>query len=165
MLIKGIFEKRYKELEKAIHDAAALKKQLTHENHDLDVRIKLYEQERTNFEEERAEWKEELERSKLEIIEQNDRLTVLSERLSGTKVCNKTHVHTEVTCIVTCMYSQNELEAKKSELASQRIAFEEEKLAKLDEKGTIPDSEAEALRIKLKQQVIINTGTTTYIIV
>ncbi len=41
------------------------------------------------FEEEKAEWKEILEQEKQEVIEQNDRLAVLSESLSGAKVCNK----------------------------------------------------------------------------
>lgn len=65
---------------------AALKKQLTHENHDLEARIKSYEEERSKFEEERAEWKEEAQRENQEILEQNDRLTVLSQQLAGTKV-------------------------------------------------------------------------------
>ncbi len=65
---------------------AALKKQLTHEHHDLEVRIKSYEEERKKFEEERAEWKEEAQRGHQEILEQNDRLTVLSQQLAGTKV-------------------------------------------------------------------------------
>lgn len=82
----GIFEKRCSELENAIGENAALKKRLTHENHDLEVRIKSYEQERMKFEEDHARWKEECERAKQEIIEQNDRLTVLSEKLSGRKV-------------------------------------------------------------------------------
>ena len=52
---------------------------------------------------------------------------------------------------------QTELDASKNELASQRIAFEEEKLARLEgDAGLVPDSEAEALRIKLKQQVSKN---------
>ena len=46
-----------------------------------------------------------------------------------------------------------ELDKKKSELASQRIAFEEEKLERLNSEGPAPDSEAEALRLKLKEQV------------
>ena len=50
--------------------------------------------------------------------------------------------------------SQVELDAKRNELASQRIAFEEEKLARLSSEGHATDSEAEALRLKLKEQVI-----------
>lgn len=69
-----------------MHANAALKKQLTHENYDLEARITSYEQERTKFEEQRAEWKEDSERAQEDIIEQNDRLTVLSQRLSGAKV-------------------------------------------------------------------------------
>ena len=64
----------------------SLKKRLTHENHDLEVRIKSYEEERTKFEEERAEWNDEAVREHQEILEQNDRLTVLSHKLTGTKV-------------------------------------------------------------------------------
>jgi septal ring factor EnvC (AmiA/AmiB activator) len=83
----GIFERRWKELESAMQASGALKKRLTHENYDLEARIRSYEQERTDFEEARVDWKEESERAKQDIIEQNDRLTVLSQRLSGTKVC------------------------------------------------------------------------------
>ena len=46
-----------------------------------------------------------------------------------------------------------ELDAKRNELASQRIAFEEEKLARLSSEGQASDSEAEVLRLKLKEQV------------
>lgn len=77
----------------------ALKRRLTHENHDLEARIGSYEQERTNFEEDRAVWKEESEQAKQDIIEQNDRLTILSHRLSGTKVVCVTCV----TCVLMCM--------------------------------------------------------------
>ena len=84
--IIGIFEKRYKELENTIQDTFNLKRQLKHENHDLEARIKSYEQERTKFEEERAEWKGDLDQARQEIIEQNDRLAVLSQSLAGTKV-------------------------------------------------------------------------------
>lgn len=85
-------EKRYAELESAIQENVTLKKRLSHENHDLEVRIKSYEQERVKFEEERAEWREESERAKQEIVEQNDRLAVLSEKLSGTKVSGSSDV-------------------------------------------------------------------------
>jgi len=77
---------------------------------------------------------EELERTRTEVIEQNDRLTVLSEQLVGAKV---------------------ELDARTHELASQRIAFEEERLEKQGE-GQAVDSEAEELRLKLKEQVLRN---------
>ena len=57
------------------------------EQYDLETRIKCYEEERMEFEKERAGWKEELDQARQEIIEQNDRLTVLSEQLAGRKVC------------------------------------------------------------------------------
>ncbi len=60
--------------------------QLKRNERDLEQRIQNYEVERKQFEEERAIWKEELERERIEAIEQNDRLTVLSEQLAGVKV-------------------------------------------------------------------------------
>lgn len=48
---------------------------------------------------------------------------------------------------------QEALEVKTSELASQRIAFEEEKLAQQTLGSKVRDSEAEDLRHKLKEQV------------
>lgn len=91
-----------------------------------------FEAERGEYEEERAKWKEELDIAREDIVEQQDRLTVLSEQLAGAKVT---------------------LEAKTNELASQRIAFEEERLSKETAVGRVDDSEAEQLRIKLKEQV------------
>ena len=47
------------------------------------------------FEKERASWKEELDQARQEIIEQNDRLTVLSEQLAGRRVC---------VCVCVCAH-------------------------------------------------------------
>ena len=49
--------------------------------------------------------------------------------------------------------SQSELDAKKNELAAQRIALEEERLLRQDESERIHESEADAIRGKLKEQV------------
>jgi hypothetical protein len=57
------------------------------------------------------------------------------------------------TFTAACAPFQSELDATKNELATQRIAFEEEKLARLNGGEGANESEAEALRIKLKQQV------------
>ena len=46
---------------------------------------------------------------------------------------------------------------KTSELASQRIAFEEEKLVQQTAGVKVQDSEAEQLRLKLKEQVRCDT--------
>ena len=82
----GLFEKRYTELDNCIASYQELLKVQEREHHDLETRIKCYEQERMEFEKERASWKEELDQARQEIIEQNDRLTVLSEQLAGRKV-------------------------------------------------------------------------------
>ena len=83
---KGLFEKRFKELDESVRTHEALNQQLKRDQRDLDERLQRYEEEREKFEEERLQWKEELERTRTEVIEQNDRLTVLSEQLVGAKV-------------------------------------------------------------------------------
>lgn len=93
---EGTFEKRYKELECCLRDNQQTQLQLKRDERDLDQRIKNYESERKQFEEERANWKEELDRERQEAIEQNDRLTVLSEQLAGVKV----YVHTTHTFLL-----------------------------------------------------------------
>ncbi len=146
--IVGTFEKRYRDLDGYLKENQALQVQLKRNERDLEQRIKNYEEERKQFEEERAIWKEELERERIEAIEQNDRLTVLSEQLAGVKVRPIT-----IALILLMAISQVELDRKKSDLASQRIAFEEEKLERINSDGPALDSEAEALRLKLKEQV------------
>ena len=44
-----------------------------------------YDAERKAFEEERSSWQEELGMARQEVLEQNDRLTLLSQQLAGTK--------------------------------------------------------------------------------
>lgn len=61
--------------------------QLTKERKDLKDEQAKFEQLRKQFETERAEWKQELDVARNDIVEQNDRLTVLSQQLTGTKVC------------------------------------------------------------------------------
>ena len=57
-------------------------------------------------------------------------------------------------CMINVIITvQEALEVKTSELASQRIAFEEEKLAQQTADIKVEDSEAEQLRLKLKEQV------------
>lgn len=85
-MIVGTFEKRYSDLDECLKTNQALQLQRKREERDLELRIKTYEAERRQFEEERAIWKEDLERERIEAIEQNDRLTVLSEQLAGVKV-------------------------------------------------------------------------------
>lgn len=129
----GLFEKRFNELQSLVKSYENLHQALQRNQHDMEIRLKNYEEERKAFEKERSEWKEERERERQELLEQNDRLTLLSEQLTGTKMA---------------------LDAKSNELASQRIAFEEEKLFR--SVGFAADSEAEAIRKKLSEQVLQN---------
>ena len=89
-------------MESCIRNTEEIRRQVKQDQYDLEVRIRRYEQERTEFEQERAEWKDELDRERQGLIEQNDRLAVLSQELSGTKVKeNEVHaVH------VIIMYTQ-----------------------------------------------------------
>ena len=98
----GLFEKRFKELDESVHSYEALQQQVKRDQRDLDERLRRYEEEREQFENERLQWKEELERKRVEMMEQNDRLTVLSEQLVGAKVCGRRKVgscrHFDIFC-------------------------------------------------------------------
>ena len=58
-------------------------------------------------------------------------------------------------CVRTISHVQMELDAQTNQLTSQRIAFEEEKLARENIETMAADSEAESLRKKLRAQVNI----------
>ena len=47
-----------------------------------------YDTKRKLFEEEQSTWQTELDMARKEILEQNDRLTLLSQQLTGTKAGN-----------------------------------------------------------------------------
>ena len=55
-----------------------------------------YEAERKTFEEERSSWQDELAVAKQEILEQNDRLTLLSQQLAGTKASALQYLYTHL---------------------------------------------------------------------
>ena len=59
----------------------------------------------------------------------------------------------DALCVHTLSHVQMELDARTNQLASQRIAFEEEKLARENIETMAADSEAESLRKKLRAQV------------
>ena len=59
----------------------------------------------------------------------------------------------DVLCVHTLSHVQMELDARTNQLASQRIAFEEEKLARENIETLAADSEAESLQKKLRAQV------------
>lgn len=61
---------------------------LQQENKDLEEQQNQLINEQRIFEEEREDWKRHLEQAKIEITEQNDRLALLSQQLTGTKVRN-----------------------------------------------------------------------------
>lgn len=63
-----------------------LNQKLLKEGKELDEGLSKLEEQKRQFESEREQWRQELDRARNEIEEQNDRLTVLSQQLAGTKV-------------------------------------------------------------------------------
>lgn len=59
---------------------------LQQEEKDMDEQQRHLDREREHFEEEREKWKRDLEQARTGITEQNDRLALLSQQLTGTKV-------------------------------------------------------------------------------
>ncbi|CAI8049949.1 hypothetical protein GBAR_LOCUS27483 [Geodia barretti] len=129
------FEKQWQKVEESLRLWEMKHRQLRKEQNQLQEHYNKYGRKRKAFEVEKYSWEQELSMARKEILEQDDRLTLLSQQLAGTKEA---------------------LEVKTSELASQRIAFEEEKLAQETVGAKVQDSEAELLRHKLKEQVLKN---------
>ena len=59
---------------------------LQQESKDMDEQQSQLDKEQKAFEEERENWKRHLQQAKIQITEQNDRLALLSQQLTGTKV-------------------------------------------------------------------------------
>jgi chromosome segregation ATPase len=132
---KGEFEKRFADLNMTLKLYRDLNLKLQQEMKDADDQLDQLNKDRRQFEEEREEWKRHLQQAQMEITEQNDRLALLSQQLSGTK---------------------QDLETKCNELASRRIAFEEEKMLRESKETTAANGEAENLRKKLRDQALKN---------
>ena len=103
------------------------------EKHDIEQRAGQLDKEAKLFEKEKNEWKEKLEAAKKEISEQNDRLSLLSDRLAGTKTA---------------------LESRQSDLVTQRVLFEEERLVtRLDGSSSLELNELNELKTQVKVQI------------
>lgn len=63
-----------------------LNSKLLKESKELDDGLNKLEEQKRQFENEREKWRQDLDQARNEIVEQNDRLTVLSQQLAGTKV-------------------------------------------------------------------------------
>ena len=82
----GLFEKRFKELDVTVRSYQELNSKLLKESKELDDGLNKLEEQKRQFENERERWRQDLDQARNEIVEQNDRLTVLSQQLAGTKV-------------------------------------------------------------------------------
>ena len=82
----GLFEKRFKELDVTVKSYQELNSKLLKESKELDDGLNKLEEQKRQFETEREKWRQDLDQARNEVVEQNDRLTVLSQQLAGTKV-------------------------------------------------------------------------------
>jgi hypothetical protein len=132
----GIFDKRFKELDQTVKEYDRLVLALKVEKRNLEEQNTNLQRRKVEHEREREEWKQKLEEARTEIQDQNDRLAVLADQLTGAKVA---------------------LDSQTRELASRRLAFEEEKLSREEEEFRASDTEAEELRQRLRQQILKNS--------
>ena len=130
----GTFQQRYNDLDQTAKSVEAINLDLKLKQKSLGEELIALQDSKESHEKEKTDWKEKLELARKEILEQDDRLTVLSQQLSGTK---------------------NALERRTNDLATERIAFEEERLlTKTD--TTIANSEAAELQQRLREQILKN---------
>ena len=130
-----IFQQRYTDLDQAAKSAESINLNLKVKQKALEEELLALQGSKESHEQEKTEWKNKLEAARKEILEQDDRLTVLSEQLAGAKIA---------------------LEKRTNDLASERIAFEEEKLLSKTETKAIAASEASELQEKLREQILKN---------
>lgn len=132
----GLFERRFKDLDRMTTEYSKLLLELKVEKRHFEEDKEDMQKRKRAFEKEREEWREKLEDARTEIQEQNDRLAVLADQLSGAKVA---------------------LDSQTRDLASRRVAFEEEKLERDGRDFTALDTEAEELRQRLREQIVRNS--------
>jgi len=130
-----IFHQRYNSLDRTAKSVEEVNLDLKLKQKSLEEELIALQASRESHEKDKIEWKEKLELARKEILEQDDRLTVLSQQLAGAK---------------------NSLEKRTNDLASERIAFEEEKLLTKTETNTVANSEAAELQQKLREQILKN---------
>ena len=129
-----IFRQRYNDLDQTAKSVEKINLELKSKQKVLDDELIALQASKEAHEKDMADWKEKLESARKEILEQDDRLTVLAQQLAGAK---------------------NTIEKRTNDLATERIAFEEEKLlTKTD--MTITDSEAVELQQNLREQILKN---------
>ena len=130
----ALFENEYKDVLSSKKRHETLQRELDVDRRELGRRETAFAAERKAFMREKSNWTEKLDAAKREIVEQNDRLADLSERLAGTKTA---------------------LDLRESELVSERIALEEERLAgKVEKRARDADGGPSYREIdELKRQV------------
>ena len=129
-----IFHQRYNDLDRTAKSVGEINLDLKLKQKSLEEELIGLQASKEVHEKDKKEWREKLELARREILEQDDRLTVLSQQLTGAK---------------------NTLEKRTNDLATERIAFEEEKLlTKAD--TSIANSEAAELQQKLREQILKN---------
>ena len=133
-IFSEIFHQRYTGLDRTAKSVENINLDLKLKQKSLEEELSSLQVSKEVHERDKTEWKEKLELARKEILEQDDRLTVLSQQLAGAK---------------------NTIEKRTNDLATERIAFEEEKLlTKTD--TSIANSEAAELQQKLRGQVLKN---------
>lgn len=90
----GLFEKRFHDLGVTLKAYQDLNIKIQQDSKDLEEFRTELDKERDAFEKEREKWKRDLEQAKTDISEQNDRLTFLSQQLTGHKVSYMTYIIT-----------------------------------------------------------------------
>lgn len=129
-----VFHNRYNDLDQTAKSVEKINLDLKLKQKSLEEELTALQASKEAHEKEKIDWKEKLELARKEILEQDGRLTVLSQQLAGAK---------------------NALEKRTNDLATERIAFEEERLlTKTD--TNIANSEAAELQQKLREQILKN---------
>lgn len=85
----GLFQKRFKDLNVTLKAYKELNIKIQQDSKNIEEQLQSLDREGESFEREKEEWRRNLEQARKDITDQNDRLTLLSQQLSGERVGTK----------------------------------------------------------------------------
>lgn len=101
-LLTASFKERFQSLDQTLKQYKELNIKLQQDDKDMKEQQDKLDKEREEFDTERQKWQRHIEQARNDITEQNDRLTLLSQQLTGTQVIHSIlQIHYNIDIIIS----------------------------------------------------------------
>ena len=101
-LLTASFKERFQSLDQTLKQYKELNIKLQQDDKDMKEQQDKLDKEREEFDAERQKWQRHIEQARNDITEQNDRLTLLSQQLTGTQVTHSIlQIHYNIDIIIS----------------------------------------------------------------